>query len=94
MVIVSDFEKVPEDDFYLIDKNWAKNNPEEQQQCQKLAKEGNLYYGYEVSAQNYVIYKQMDSMMVLIDNDNNIIMFCESCVISNQHKSAWVDDEE
>jgi hypothetical protein len=88
-IIVTDWELVERDDFYLS-KEWAKNtSKEEMKEARRLQKEGKLYIAYEVGAVHYAIFTQMDASQVFIDNDCNIVMSCESAVISNDHKERW-----
>lgn len=89
-VMVTDWEKVDADDFYLIDENWAKNNnPDGVQQAKELQATGNLYIGYVVAAVNYVVYHQMDAGQIFIDEDGNEIMSCEGEIIGNKHKDQF-----
>ncbi len=93
MIIVTDYDKVDIDDFYLTDEKWIKDNGvDDIEELRELAKKGELYYGYEVDAENYAIYKQMDSGQVFIDVDDTIRMICEGEVIGNSHKHAFKSD--
>ena len=93
MIIVTDYDKVSSDDFYLTDAKWIKDNGiEDIEELRKMAKDGELYYGYEVDAENYAIYSQMDSGQVFIDGDDGVRMICEGEVIGNKHKHAFKSD--
>lgn len=88
-IIVTDWEKVEKDDFYLS-KEWLEDAGEEQmKEARRLQKEGKLYIAYEVGAVHYAIYTQMDASQVFIDSDGDIIMTCEGAVIGNDHKERW-----
>lgn len=86
LIIVSDWERVQPDDFYLS-KDWEKSEDKERiDEAKKLQKEGHLYVAYVVDAKNYAIYWQMDADQVFINEDGDIILNCESGVIGNDHK--------
>ncbi len=85
LIIVSNWEKVEKDDFYLSDE-WIKEAGKDRiKEARKLQKEDNLYEAYIVSAKNYAIFNQMDASQVFIDNDGSIILHCESVVINSEH---------
>lgn len=86
LILVSDWEKVDKDDFYLTD-NWKENEDIDNiKRARKLQKENNLYIGYIVDAKQYAIYSQMDAEQVLINSDGDVIIHCESEVIDDKHK--------
>jgi hypothetical protein len=86
-VMVTDWEEVEADDFYLS-KEWAKNvNPDSLKRAKELQAEGNLFVAYIVPAVHYVIYKQMDAEQVFIDDEGCQIMSCESAVIGNTYET-------
>lgn len=86
LIIVTDWEKVEADNFYLSD-DWTKHEEKENiKSARKLQKENNLYLAYIVSPLSYAIYTQMDADQVFIDNDLNVILHCESAVINNDHQ--------
>lgn len=85
LIIVTDWERVAGDDFYLS-YEWDGEDKENIKSARKLQKEGKLFYGYIVDAKNYAIYWQMDSDGVLIDEDCNVIVHCESSVINDSHE--------
>lgn len=91
LILVTNWEKVEGDDFYLSD-GWAGNVDSE---TLKLAKElqmgGGLYVGYVISAKSYAIYRQMDAHEIYIDEDGNEIISCESTIIENnfQHVKEY-----
>jgi hypothetical protein len=85
LILVTNWEKVEADDFYLSD-DWAKNEDIENiEEARKLQKEDNLYRAYIVDAKNYAIYWQMDADEVYVNNDMDIILRAESSVIGNEH---------
>ncbi len=89
-VMVTDWEKVEVDDFYLTDKGWAENlHPDNLKQAKELAKDNGLYIAYVVPAVHYVIYLQMDARQIFIDGDGDQIMSCEGVVINNKHKRCF-----
>jgi len=83
LILVTDWEKVEKDDFYLTD-DWKKEN--DNTEARELQKEGKLYVAYIVNAVSYAIYTQMDADQVFIDNDGEVILHCESAVIGNNHE--------
>ena len=86
LILVSDWEKVEKDDFYLSDEWKEREGDLEVDKARDLQKENNLYAAYIVDAKNYALYSQMDADQVFINNDNDIILRCESCIINNNHK--------
>ena len=93
MIIVTDYDKVDVDDFYLTDEQWIKDNSiDDIEELRELAKNGELYYGYEVDAENYAIYLQMDSGQVFIDDEDCVRMTCEGAIIGNKHKHTFKCD--
>ncbi len=89
-VMVTNWDKVDADDFYLTDEDWIKNNDADGvQNAKKLQAAGKLFYGYIVPAVHYVIYRQMDAGQIYIDEDGNEIMSCGSEIISNKHESQF-----
>ena len=91
VIYVSDKEAVPIDDFYLSD-DWLPNvSKDSMRYCRELAESGKLYVAYEVDAVSYVIYRQMDALQVFIDDNDNIVMFCEGAIIENDHVCRWED---
>lgn len=92
LIVVTDWEAVEKDDFYLS-KDWVENNPESVKQARKLQKEGKLFVAYIVSAVSYCIYKQMDSNQIFIDEDGNEIMHCETAIIGDEHQDRWAYNE-
>ena len=92
LIVVTDFEKVPEDDFYLSDE-WAENcSIDNIVELREMAKEGELFIAYVVDAKIYAIYHQMDASQIFIDFDNNEVMSCESAIIGNKHEDVWECD--
>jgi len=86
LILVTNWEKVEDDSFYLTDK-WIENGDKEAiEKARELQKESSLYEAYIVDAKNYAIYSQMDADQVFIDSDDNIILHCESAVINNNHE--------
>ena len=93
LIVVTDYETVPEDDFYLADENWIKNNGVDNiKELRELAKDKQLFIAYVIDAKNYAIYRQMDAQEIRIDGDNNQVMTCESTIIENKHRDVWEDD--
>jgi len=88
LIVVTDFEKVPEDDFYLGD-NWVENISGDIDRLREMAKNGELFYAYVVDAKDYVIYRQMDAHQIIIDFENDEVISCESKIIGDKHKDAW-----
>jgi len=89
-VLVTDWEKTDVDNFYLTDEGWAENvGPDNLQHAKELQANGGLYIGYVVPAVHYVIYQQMDASQVFIDRDGEVVMPCESAVITNKHENRF-----
>jgi len=89
-IIVTDYEKVSSDNFYLTDE-WLSHSSccdMTPQQIRCMAEAGELFEAFVVSALAYGIYQQMDSQMMYIDADNNVIVRCESEIIGNRHESC------
>ena len=86
-VMVTNWEIVPEDDFYLSDE-WIKAISGNGQKLRKQAKNGNLFYAYIVLAKDYCIYHQMDALQIIIDEESNEIITCENVVIGNEHETV------
>lgn len=87
-VLVTDFEKVEPDDFYLEDE-WLKTECPcnmTPAKIKQMAKDGELFEAYVVSALNYCTYSQMDAGHVFIDIDNSVVLHCESAIINNKHE--------
>lgn len=92
-ILVTNWEHVRADEFYLTDEKWALNDVEGVNKARELQKDGNLYYAYIVDAKNYAIYTQMDAQEVFVNNDLDIITYCESTVIDNKHDKRIALDE-
>ncbi len=89
LIMVTDWELVDKDDFYLTDEEWAKNEGEENvKKAKELQANGNLYEGFVVSAMNYAIYRTMDAHQIFIDKDCNEILSCESQIIDSPMNHA------
>lgn len=86
-VMVTNWDKVDPDDFYLSDK-WEGNISGDIKKLRKMAKSGELFYGYVVSAKDYCIYRQMDAHQILIDDSGAELVSCESDVIGNKHEEV------
>lgn len=86
-VIVTDFEKVELDNFYLSEE-WEENKGR-RTELRKMAKEGNLFIAYEVGAADYLTYRQMDARQLFINEDGDIMLSCESAVIGNEHEEVF-----
>ena len=87
LILTTDWEKVPINDFYLTD-DWKEFNEEQRKELIGLAENNDLYYGYIVGAIAYSIYTQMDSSQVLINSDMDILGHCESAIIDNDMKEV------
>lgn len=86
LILVTDWEKVDKEDFYLTD-DWSKNEDVERiEEARKLQTEGKLYEAYIVKALDYAIYYQMDADKVFINEDMDVVLNCESAVIGNDHE--------
>lgn len=92
-ILVTNWDTVDSDDWYLSDenkKNELKENGDTDQYTKALAlqKEDKLYEAFIVGAVDYAIYYQMDSNKVFINRDWDIILEAGSSVISNEYKEA------
>ena len=90
-VMVTNWEQVDKDDFYLTEDN-KDVEPETLKQARESQANGNLYIGYIVAAVNYVVYRQMDARQIFIDEDADEIMSCESAIIDNSHTGRFQYD--
>jgi hypothetical protein len=89
MIIVTDWEQVEKNDFYLS-ADWLKNTDKEtMKEARKLQKAGKLYIAYEVPAKSYCIYQQMDAQQIFINSDGDRVLDCEGAIIGNNHKERW-----
>ena len=83
-IMVTDWELVDRDNFYLTSKEWAKDRGKENvKRAKELQADNDLYVGYVVSAVNYAIYKTMDARRIFIDSNSNEILSCESEIINS-----------
>ncbi len=87
-VVVTDWEKVEKDDFYLS-KDWEEEYPEEVKQARELQEEGKLFVAYIVAAVNFAIYSQMDAAQIFIDRGGNEILRCETAIINREKMTRW-----
>ncbi len=88
LILCTNWEVVEEDDFYLTD-DWAKEmdyDKDTMKEVKEMTKNKSLYYGYIVDAKKYAIYYQLDASQVLINDDMDVIINCESSVICNDMK--------
>lgn len=87
MIVVTNWEKVDKDDFYLS-KEWEENQGN-RTKLRKMAREGELFIAYVVPAIDYCIYGQMDASQIFIDMNNEEVLHCEGVVIDNKHEHKW-----
>jgi hypothetical protein len=84
-IVVTNWEKVDSDEFYITDKKWLKKELDktnkEIKELQEMAKEGRLYRAYIVKAIDFALYWQMDASEVFIDSEWNEIARGETSVI-------------
>lgn len=86
-IIVSNWEQVDADDFYLSD-DWAKSEGEDEvAKAKALQEDERLYVAYIVGAVNFAIYRQMDADKVFINAEGDVILHCESGIIDSS--DAW-----
>lgn len=90
MIIVTDWDKVDKDDFYLsnewLDEIGTKCR---QKELKKMARNEELFLAYEVAAVAYAIYSRMDASQIFIDGDGDIVLDCESVMIGNSYRKVW-----
>lgn len=93
-ILVTDWEQVDEDDFYLTNEWDLFKDMEEvdKEELKNRVKNGNIYLAYTVGATSYAIYRQMDAFQVFIDRDLNIVLECESAIIGNNHEKRIEHD--
>ena len=87
-IIVTDWEKVSDDDFYLSNE-WSHSENKYTaniKKARKLQKNNELFYAYIVNASIYAIYRQMDASQVLVNDDCDVVINCESAIINNNHE--------
>ena len=89
-IMVSNWDKVDKDDFYLSD-DWLEEigSKKRQRELKHMAKEGNLFEAYVVPAIHYAIYSQMDAHQVFINEDGDEVLSCESTIIGHDHRERW-----
>lgn len=92
IIVVTNHEKVEADNFYLTDE-WKDEDKDRIEHARELQKEGKLYYAYLVKSVDYALYQQMDSDEVFIDNNDDIVLYCESQIIDNDYTSKWLLEE-
>lgn len=93
-IVVTDWEEVEVDDFYLSDE-WISEigSKEKQKELKEMAENNEIFEAFLVDCCNYAVFQQMDSQKVFIDSSRNILLHCESTVIDNDHEEKWKDDE-
>ena len=85
-ILVTDWEEVQKDDFYLT-KAWQEEvGKENMKRAKELLDLNDLYIAYIVPEVHYAIYVQIDATQVFIDREMNVIFYCESAVIGNTHR--------
>ena len=92
MLLVTDWEVADEDDFYLEDEWLIKAmgyTTKEAHELREMAKNKQLFIGYEVPAKSYALYSMMDATQVFIDRNRDVRVRGESCVIANNHEDKW-----
>lgn len=83
-IIVTNWEKVSPEDFYLQDEWLAREQDKTQEESQKIrqdAKDGKIYQAYIVPALSYALYWQMDATSVYINSEWDEVVNAESAVI-------------
>jgi len=96
-VIVTDWEAVDEDDFYLQDDWGVKHHGMSKKTMAGLrrqAKNGKLFKAYRVAAVTYCVYREMDAQSLIINEDREELIEGEGAVIGNEHKDVWEDGNE
>jgi len=90
LILVTDWDKVDKDDFYLSDE-WLDEigSKKRQRELRRMAKNNELFEAFEVPAMSYAIYRQMDAHQVLINEEGDVLLSCESAIIDNDHKARW-----
>jgi len=86
LIIVTNWDKVDKDDFYLSDKWKDEAGEDSLKQAKELQEKGELYEAYIVRAVDYAIYGQLDSDQVFVNDDCDVIVNCESQVINSDHE--------
>ena len=88
-ILVTNWDKVEDDDFYLTDK-WFRiqgTDKDTREEIRRLQKIGKLYIAYIVPAERFVLDYQMEAFQVFIDEDFNVVLECEGAIIE-----SWSDD--
>lgn len=88
MIVVTNWELVDEDDFYLS-KDWANKEEKKYKHIKKLHKQAELFIAYEVPALSYALYNTMDAHKIFIDGSGNKVLDCESHIINNDFEEKW-----
>ena len=93
LIVVTNWEEVDKDDFYLS-KDWEKEVGKDNIKIAKnYQKAGGLYIAYIVNAKDYCIYGQMDSDQIFIDEDQNVVLRCETQVIHTDFEDKFGYEE-
>ena len=74
-IIITDWDCVDKEDFYLSEKWISKQR--HRKRLRRMAKNGRLYHAYLVYAVHYCIYHASDCLQVFIDDDWNVLLECE-----------------
>ena len=85
MILVTDWEKVEKDDFYLSD-DWLRDDADGVERARVLQEQGKLFVAYIVNAVDYAVYYKMECSKVFIDDDCDRVLLCESDIIGNDHQ--------
>lgn len=96
IIVVTDWEELNVDDFYLRDEwlvDTLKKTKEEAVKLRWMAKDGEIYEAYEVTAKSYALYSQMDANKIFIDCDGDYLFHGESAVINRGHIAKWEMEE-
>lgn len=93
-IVVTDWEEIEVDDFYLSDE-WISEigSKENQKELKEMAENNKLFEAFLVDGSDFAVFIQMDAHKVFINEDKEIMLHCESAVIDNDFEEKWKDDE-
>lgn len=83
-IIVTNWDKVGKDDFYLSDK-WGEHEGVSDlvEEARKLQAKDGLYEAFIVGGVSYLVYRQMDADRVFVNDNCEVLLRCESSVINS-----------
>ena len=88
MIIVTEWEKIKPNNFYLTNRNWlAEKEADVVKKAVELQKQGGLFFAYLCEAVDFCVYDRLTATEVFINKDCEVIMEleCDGAVIKNKN---------